>query len=258
MWEKELQVAIEAAKLAIPGIMEIYNTSFDVEIKDDNSPVTAADKGADAVIRKYLKKHFKDYALLTEESEDNFERLNNDYLWIVDPVDGTKDFVAKDGEFTTNIGLAYKGNVVVGVVSIPTTGDIYYASKGNGAYHLYPNGEITKIHVNDRTSNLTFLTSRFHVTDNEKDYIKEHGDKITNVERYGSAIKACRIASGLAEISVRFTNGTKEWDTAASQCVVEEAGGLFIKPNGEPLTYNRKDVYNREGYFILNRVENKL
>lgn len=258
MWEKELEVAIEAARLAMPGIMAIYNTPFEVEIKEDNSPVTAADKGADEVIRNYLHKNFPEYGMLTEESEDSEERLSKDLIWIVDPVDGTKDFVARDGEFTTNIGLAYKGQVVVGVVSVPVTGEIYYASKGNGAYYDNGKGQVEKIHVNDKTSDLTLLTSKFHVNELELKYLEDHKDKITKREGYGSAIKPCRIARGLAEITLRFSNGTKEWDTAASQCIVEEAGGLFIKPDGKPLTYNRKDVYNREGYYVLNRIENKF
>ena len=104
MWEKELQAAIEAGFKARVKIMEIYNKGFDVEIKEDDSPVTIADKTADKIIREYLHEAFPEHAFLTEESEDNEERLSNDFVWIVDPVDGTKDFVAKDGGFTTNIG----------------------------------------------------------------------------------------------------------------------------------------------------------
>ena len=258
MIEKELEAAIEAAKRAVKGILEIYNTPFEVEIKEDNSPVTLADKGADKLIREYLGQMFPDYGMLTEESNDDLSRLDKDYIWIVDPVDGTKDFVARDNEFTTNIALAYKGQVVVGVVSIPATKEIYYASKNNGAYYDDGKGNVQRIHVNNKTENLTMLTSRFHVSELEHEYVKKHSDKIKTVKQYGSALKACLIAKGEAEISIRFNNGTKEWDTAASQCVIEEAGGVFIKPNGEPLTYNRKDVYNREGYYILNRIENKL
>ena len=126
MWEKELQAAIEAGLKARIKIMEIYNKGFDVEIKEDDSPVTIADKTADKIIREHLHNAFPAHAFLTEESEDNEERLSNDYVWIVDPVDGTKDFVAKDGGFTTNIALAYKHELVVGVVVVPVTGEIYF------------------------------------------------------------------------------------------------------------------------------------
>lgn len=257
MWEKELETAILAGLKAKVKIMEIYNRGFDVEIKEDNSPVTLADKTADKIIREELHKAFPSYAFLTEESEDDSTRLNNDYVWIVDPVDGTKDFVARDGGFTTNIALAYKHEVVVGVVIVPVTGEIYYASKGNGAY--YRNGDHEeRIHVNDKTENLTCLCSVFHFTEAEQELIKKHSDKITRVEKYGSSLKPCRIAHGKAELTYRLSAGTKEWDTAACQAIVEEAGGLFIEPDGSPIKYNRKDVYNRKGYIVTNRKENIL
>lgn len=257
MWNNELNAAIEIGLKAKEKIMEIYNAGFDVEIKDDNSPVTLADKTADKMIREYLHKVFPNYAFLTEESEDDLRRRSNDYVWIVDPVDGTKDFVARDNEFTTNIALAYKGEVVVGVVIIPASHEYYYAVKGQGAFKANGN-TITKIHVNNKQNKLTVLSSRFHTNAKELAVIEKHKDKIINVEHFGSSIKACRIAEGLAELSYRLSDGTKEWDTAAIQIIVEEAGGVFVKPNGERITYNREDVYNREGYVITNRKENIL
>ena len=257
MWEKELQAAIDAGNKARVKIMEIYEKGFDVEIKEDNSPVTIADKTADKIIREHLHKVFPEHAFLTEESEDNEERLSNDYVWIVDPVDGTKDFVARDGGFTTNIALAYKHELVVGVVVVPVTGDIYFASKGNGAYHRV-NGKDTKIHVNDKLEDLTCLMSVFHTNETELRLIEKHSDKIKHVMKYGSSLKPCRIAEGLAEITYRMSAGTKEWDTGACQIIVEEAGGLFVEPDGGKITYNRKDVYNRKGYIVVNRKENIL
>lgn len=257
MWEKELQEAIKAGLLARIKIMEVYSKDFSVEIKEDESPVTIADKEADKIISSYLKSVFPTHAFLTEESEDNLSRLENDFVWIVDPVDGTKDFVARDGQFTTNIALAYKHEVVVGVVIVPVTGEVYYASKGNGAYYLNDN-IATKIHVNDKLENLTCLTSVFHMTKDEIETINKHCKKITKVEKAGSSLKACHIAHGLAEISYRFSPNTKEWDTAASQIIVSEAGGLMVEPDGAEIFYNRKDVYNRKGYIIVNRKENIL
>lgn len=257
MWEKELNEAIIAAKKAQIEIMKIYNQGFDVEIKEDNSPVTMADKNADNIIREHLHNMFPDHAFLTEESEDNQERLSNDYVWIVDPVDGTKDFVARDGGFTTNIALAYKHEVVVGVVLIPVTGEIYFATKDGGAYHQI--GEaIKKIHVNDKTEDLTVLKSVFHSNEKEAILIEKHSDKIKHIEKFGSSLKPCRIAEGLAEITYRMSAGTKEWDTAAFQIIVEEAGGLVLEPDGNRIKYNREDVYNRKGYIVVNRKENIL
>lgn len=257
MWEKELLAAIEAGKRASVKIMEIYKRGFDVEIKSDNSPVTEADKLADKIIYEYLHKEFPQYAFLTEESEDDLSRLKNDYVWIIDPVDGTKDFVAKDDEFTTNIALAYKHEIVVGVVVVPAKDEIYFASKGNGAFHVVKD-IATQIHVNNKLENLTVLTSVFHFSDKERALIEKHKDKITKVEKFGSSLKACRIAAGLAEITFRESEGTKEWDTAASEIIIAEAGGIFVEPDGKKIIYNRKDVYNHKGYIICNRKENIL
>ena len=256
MWEKELQEAINAGLLAKKKIMEIYNKGFDVEIKEDNSPVTIADKSADEIIRNYLHEKFPTHAFLTEESTDSKERLSNDFVWIVDPVDGTKDFVARDGQFTTNIALAYKHRLVVGVVIAPAIDEYYYASEGNGSYFVKEGEKPVKIHVNDKTEDLTMLTSVFHFTKDEEEFIKKHEDKIKHVMKKGSSLKPCAIAHGLAEITFRSSPNTKEWDTAACQIVVTEAGGIFVEPSGKEITYNREDVYNRNGYIVVNRKEN--
>ena len=255
MWEKELNAMIEAGLLAREKILEIYKLDFEVEIKEDASPVTLADKTADMMISSYLKERFPDYAFLTEESEDDRSRLDNDYVFIVDPVDGTKDFVAKNDEFATNIALAYKHEVVVGVIIIPATNDVYYAVKGQGAYHKYPDGKIVKIHVNDKEDDLTLFTSRFHSTDFEKN-LPTLDPRIKHVQTRGSSIKACHIAEGLGELHYRTSNGTKEWDIAPLDLLIHEAGGVFIKPDGTRYTYNREDVYNRDGYIVANKLEN--
>lgn len=259
MFEKELESALDAARAAQKVIMDIYVHGFKVEIKSDKSPVTEADKQADKLIREVLHKAYPTYAFLTEESEDHKERLNNDYVWVVDPVDGTKDFVAKDDEFTTNIALAYKHEVVVGVVSIPAKNIIYYAIKNGGAFKLdMSTNTVTKIHVNDKTSDLTCLKSVFHSNEKEEALYKKYSDRITHVEKVGSSIKACYISEGKAEISYRLSDGTKEWDTAAFQIIVEEAGGYVLKLDKTRMTYNREDVYNHGGYIILNNLENFL
>ena len=258
MFERELKKMFEACQKAKIEIMKIYNQEFDVEIKDDDSPVTLADKTADRLIRELLSKEFPSYAFLTEESEDDLERRKNDYLFVVDPVDGTKDFVAKDDMFTTNVALVYKEEVVAGVVYIPARDEYYYGIKNQGAYYVKEGQEPIRVHVNDKLEDLTMLVSVFHTTKKETDIYENNRDRISKMERYGSAIKACRIAHGLAEVSFRLGSGTKEWDTAASQIVVLEAGGIFAKPDLSEIKYNRIDVYNREGFVILNRKENLL
>ena len=154
MFKKELEKMIEACQKAKVEIMKIYNQGFDVEIKDDDSPVTLADKTADKMIKEILQKEFPSYAFLTEESEDDLSRRSNDYLFVVDPVDGTKDFVAKDDMFTTNVALVYKEEVVAGVVYVPARDEYYFALKGHGAYYCKEGLEPVKIHVNDKLNDL--------------------------------------------------------------------------------------------------------
>lgn len=253
----ELKAVLHAVKKANKIIMEYYMKGFNVEIKEDNSPVTDADKAADKYIIKYLQKRFPSYAFLTEETPDDKARLKNDYVWIIDPLDGTKDFVARDGEFTVNVALAYKHKVVLGVVGVPAQDEIYYATEGNGA-RVIRNGRRHRIHVNKKTKNLTCLLSVFHNSDKETECIKRHKDKISYTFKKGSTLKACYIAEGTAELSYRFGEGTKEWDTAAFQIIVEEAGGYVLKFDGTPMSYNREDVYNHDSYIIVNRKENML
>lgn len=257
MYQDQLYAALNAASEAKKIILEYYNKGFTVEIKDDNSPVTEADKKSDLVIRNYLSNLFPDYAFLTEESEDNLDRLNKDYAWIIDPLDGTEDFVKKDGEFTINIALCHKHEIVLGVVAVPTLDVTYCAIKGLGAYKI--TGEkVNRIYVSNKKDDLTCLTSVYHLQKGEIEMINKHSDKIKTVLKKGSSLKGCLIAEGKAEISYRLSKGTKEWDTAAFQIIVEEAGGLVLKPDKKPMHYNRENVYNDEGYLIINRIENFL
>ncbi len=256
MFEKELEAMIEASLKAKKVIMEIYNTHFDVEIKSDNSPVTQADKAADKLIKEYLQERFPDYGFLTEESEDNLERLNKEYIFVVDPVDGTKDFVIRDGMFTTNIGLIHNHEVVAGVVTIPCQDEYYYASKGNGSFYVKEGNKPVRIHVSKNKTNLKMLTSCFHIGEKELEVFKKHPHNIVQLNKVGSAIKFCLIARGEADVMFRYGEGTKEWDTAAGQIVVEEAGGVFIHYDKSPITYNKVDVYHHDGYAILNDIDN--
>lgn len=256
MYEKELRAALEACRIASKIILDIYHQNFDVEIKEDDSPVTIADKTADAAIRAYLGPLFPDYHFLTEEGADDLARLNVPYVWIVDPLDGTKDFINRDDEFSVCIALSYQGEIVVGVIAAPVTGDLYYATLNGGAFSLTPSGAIKKLHVSNKTSNITAVASRYHRRSNENDYFERNKDLVTRVLTIGSTLKAIAIAKGEAELVFRGSSGTKEWDIAASDLIVSEAGGLFLKPNGEKIKYNKRDVRNLDGYIIVNRKEN--
>ncbi len=259
MYKKELKHVLKILKKVAPVQLKYYNGKFNVEIKEDNSPVTEADKVSDRMLSDYLKSKFPEYGFLTEETynPNNKERLSKDYVWIIDPLDGTKDFVSHDGNFTINVALCYKHEIVLGAVMIPLTNTIYYAVQGEGAYKKV-GFKKSKIHVSNKTKGLTCLTSIFHSSDDETKTIEKHKDKITNVSKAGSSLKACLIAEGKAEISYRLSPGTKEWDTAAFDLIVREAGGYVLKLNKERMTYNREDVRNLEGYIIINSLENFL
>ena len=260
MYEQELKVALNAVNSVRELILDIYNSSdLGVEIKEDNSPVTKADKAADKKIREILSTAFPLYSLLTEESIDDKSRLENDYVWIVDPIDGTKDFVAKNDQFTVNIGLSYKHKAVLGVILIPVSGEIYYAVEGLGAYYLKDkDATAVRIHCNNKVHDVTTLVSNFHSNQTEMDMIKKHSDIIKHQKKVGATIKGCLIARGDAEMSYRFSSNTKEWDTCAMQILVEEAGGHLLKFDGTPIRYNREDVYNKDGYIICNVRQNFL
>lgn len=254
--DKELSVALKATELANKVIMDLYNKDYKTEIKEDDSPVTEADLKANEIIIKTLKEEFNDYGILSEEINDSLERLNKEFVWIIDPIDGTKDFIAKTDEFTVNIGLIYNHEVVLGVIGVPAKNEIYYASKGNGSYLLKDN-EVIRLHVSNNDDNLIQLHSRFHFSKSEEEYFNKH-EIIKELKCAGSAYKACLIASGLAHVYLKASKGTKEWDVAPSCILVKEAGGEFLLPNGKEMKFNREDVYNNDGFIILNKLNKDL
>jgi len=256
MLDKALDVAKFAAREASLAIMEVYNTDFEVIYKHDDSPVTLADKKADKIIRMILKEAFPDYALLSEESVDDLYRRDYDYCWIIDPVDGTKEFVQKTDEFTVNIALAYKGQAILGVVYVPVTGELYYAIKDQGSFYEL-GGLVTQNQVSQRTENLRILSSKHHKSEGFLDMVEASAPKINEILGVGSSLKGCLIARGMAECYFRF-GLTSEWDTAAVQIIVEEAGGIFKQMDHTKMTYNRIDTLNRKGFYIVNDEDNIL
>lgn len=253
-YESALRCAKELALKAGAQIMRIYEKDFSVEYKDDKSPLTEADKTANDIIVDELAKQFPEYAILAEESADDKSRLENDYCWIVDPLDGTKEFVKKNGEFTVNIALTYKKRPVLGVIFAPALEELYYAARGEGAY-LHSNEATRTLTVSDRTDALRFVASRSHISDKMQKVIDE--EKPAELKQIGSSLKGCLIAKAEADIYYRFGK-TMEWDTCAMQCIVEEAGGIFKEMGGSEMLYNREDPLNAKGFYILNKIENEL
>lgn len=239
--------------------MEIYEDEnpMEIEYKSDDSPLTAADKAANRIIVDRLRSNFPQYAILSEEEKDQKERLSNDYCFVVDPLDGTKEFVKRNGQFTVNIALAYRQQPVLGVIYVPVSGALYYAAKGNGAFVQRAGKEPVKLSVSDNTdrSSLKVVMSNSHGCAQMDELVEKY--QLTNFVKIGSSLKGCMVASGEADVYYRF-NPTMEWDTAAMHCIAEEAGAVFRQMDGSPMLYNREDSLNAKGFYIINRMENLL
>lgn len=257
MWEKELELSKSAAIKAGEAIMEIYNdaTDMQIEYKDGNMPLTAADKASNKIIIELLKQNFPTYAILSEEEKDNKNRLKNDLCFIVDPLDGTKEFIKRNGQFTVNIALAYQHRTVMGVIYVPAAKELYYACEGNGSYRQHSDGFVEKIQVSDNTDtpSLRVVLSSSHGCPEMDQLLEKY--KLTNFVKIGSSLKGCMVANGQADIYYRF-NPTMEWDTAAMQCIAEEAGAIFRQMDGSVMTYNREDSLNAKGFYIINHADN--
>ena len=247
----EIQEIKNIAYLAGQEILKHYNNDLQIAYKKDNSPLTEADLASDRIIKEGLKKY--GFPILSEEATDDFKkRKNSDYVWIVDPLDGTSDFIQKTDEFAVMIGLANKeGGAVLGVVYAPALGELYFAEKGKGSF-CEENGKIKKNTVSGKEnfSEMAILLSRNHLLETEikiskkLDLMKKHS---------GSAgLKICRIAEGKAEIYINSSNKSSEWDTCAGNIILQEAGGRITDVNGEELDYNRSNPRHCEGYVVSN------
>jgi len=253
---RELKVARKAAILAGEAIMEVYGEDdFCVEYKCDDSPLTEADKRANEIIVNMLKEKFSGYAILSEESENDARRIDSELCFIVDPLDGTKEFIKRNGQFTVNIALAYRNKCVMGVIYAPVTKELFFAAENYGSYCIIESLHPVKLSVSDRTENLRMVMSLSHSHPNEQKLIEKHN--ITEFVQMGSSLKGCLIARGDAEVYYRF-NPTMEWDTAAMQIITEEAGAVFRQIDGTEMRYNRKNPTNEKGFYIINNECNLM
>ena len=257
MWNKELEAAITVAQEAGEEILKVYNSPniLKIDLKEDKSPLTEADRASNRVIVPQLQKLFPNYAILSEEEQDDKSRLKNDYCFVIDPLDGTKEFIKRNGQFTVNIALAYKHESVMGVIYVPVTRELFYAARGEGAFVKRINKSIQKLHVTDNKdiSSLKVVMSNSHGCAQMDELLKKYN--LTNFVKIGSSLKGCMIASGEADIYYRF-NPTMEWDTAAMQCIVEEADGIFRQMDNSVMIYNRDNCLNDKGFYAVNCKEN--
>lgn len=240
-----LNLAKEASLIAGAEILEIYNSDdFDVELKGDNSPLTKADKAAHLKIVAKLDQ--TGIPVLSEEGRDIAfnDRKDWDYLWVVDPLDGTKEFIKRNGEFTVNIALVQKGEPILGVVYAPILDKLYFG--GPGIETSLTQGTSTKAlprrnKVDRSEKGIRIVASRSHLNDDTRAFLDSL--EAPEIVSMGSSLKFMMLAEGLADIYPRFAP-TMEWDTAAAHAVLRGVGGDVINPEGESLQYNKENLLN--------------
>lgn len=235
-----LDATIDIAHDAGKRILDIYATDFDVTQKHDDTPLTEADMAAHKTIVKGLKGLGCDFPILSEESSHIAfsERSQWETYWLVDPLDGTREFIKKNGEFTVNIALIHANKPILGVIYVPVSGDCYFAAKTFGAYKKVRDRDAIAIHTRDKPRDMTIVAgSRSHRGDSLNAFLEKIGK--FDIISMGSSLKSCLVAEGKADIYPRL-GPTSEWDTAAAQCIVEEAGGKVLDMQMQPMRYNTK------------------
>jgi 3'(2'), 5'-bisphosphate nucleotidase len=234
------KIALEAGE----AIMEIYKKDFDIEYKDDSSPLTEADLMANQIICNTLEEKYPDIPIMSEENKQTAYSVRKDweYYWCIDPIDGTKEFIKKNGEFTVNIALIYNNTPVLGVVYAPAINEMYKAKKGRGAYKN--NQRLPLYHNDNPKEKLSVVASKSHLSTETQQFIDTLDSKnITQVSK-GSSLKLCMVAEGIADIYPRLAP-TMEWDTAAADAIVRESGKMTYQYNStESMLYNKEDLLN--------------
>jgi 3'(2'), 5'-bisphosphate nucleotidase len=223
------------------AIMRIYDGAFAVQHKDDNSPLTLADLESQLVIAAGLKRLTPDIPVLSEESAQSpwDERRQWKELWVVDPLDGTREFVKRNGEFTVNIALVVDHEPLLGVVAAPAQGLLYWGAAGVGAFSRHRGAPQIAIHTSAPQNPLRVIGSRSHASAETAEYLSGLGPHV--MTGIGSSLKFCLIAEGKADLYPRF-GPTSEWDTAAGQALLEAAGGHVTRPDGHRLRYNCRET----------------
>ena len=258
-FEKELTIAIEASIGAGKAIMSIYNQpEYRKELKEDCSPITEADITSGEIINSFLNK--TNYPIISEEIKNIafYERKSWKFCWIVDPLDGTKEFIKRNGEFTVNIALCENGRPIIGAIYVPVSRELYYANvKNKLAYKTILNGKHELVmelfdkadQINPSQPNLDLIRvvgSRSHMNQNTLDYIESLEKKYNAVEivSKGSSLKFCLVAEGKADVYPRFAP-TMEWDTAAGQAICNAVGlNVISQETNQELDYNKENLLN--------------
>jgi 3'(2'), 5'-bisphosphate nucleotidase len=249
--DHELDVALRLAHQAGAVIMAQYQTGLPVDHKAGDEPVTAADRAADALISVGLCKAFPDDGLLTEESDDDLSRLDKERVWIVDPLDGTTEFIRETGEFAVQIALTMSGQPVLGVVYQPAKGRLFHAVQGRGAYEIF-RGQTSRLHVSTEPdpAKMCLVASRAHYSPLVE--LARQALGIKSVNRMGSVgLKVGLVARAACDLYLA-TTVSKEWDICAPHTLLLEAGGLLTNLCGQSLVYNKADVTECTGLIASN------
>lgn len=240
----DIKDVVKIAQDAGDAIMEIYQKDFKIDYKDDKSPLTEADTKSNEIICSALEKLYPEIPLLSEENKEVAyeDRKGWEYFWLIDPIDGTKEFIKKNGEFTVNIALIHNDTPVLGVVYAPALGDMYHAKEGEGAFK---NEQKLPLQVNDNPQDkLKVVASKSHLSEETQEFIDQLDTKEIEQVSKGSSLKLCMVAEGEADIYPRLAP-TMEWDTGAAHAVVLEAGKKVTQyGSSDAVVYNKENLLN--------------
>jgi 3'(2'), 5'-bisphosphate nucleotidase len=250
--EKELDVARRLARDAGHILLEFYASGAKVQWKGHDDPVTAADHAANEMLVRELNRHFPGDAVLSEEFPDDHARLSKDRVWMVDPMDGTKQFIERIGEFAVMIGLSVEGEAKLGVVYHPSLDRMYYAAPGAGAFveEKWSTKRLRVSPVSD-PSQMIMAMSRSHHSP-KVDLVCEKLGVTKRIQHGSVGLKFGLIAEGRAHLYVHTSGRTNQWDTCGPEAILREAGGVITDWNGDPMKYNRTEIRNLHGIIATN------
>ncbi len=256
---RELDLAFQVVQEAGTIVNTFYVGVSEVEYKAPGDPVTEADRSANQHIVKRFREAFPEDGFLSEEIKDDLRRLEKERVWIIDPLDGTKEFIARNGEFSIMIGLSIQGKPVLGVVHQPSTGLIYTGVVGQGAF-LHEEGDKIPLHVSDKENprEMILVSSRSHrqqIVDRIRRELRITQEKVTG----SVGLKVGKIVRQLADLYIHPSPGCKEWDLCGPHAILEAAGGVMTDCWGNPLRYNKKDVRAHNGLIASNgRIHDQI
>ena len=262
-YKDEIEVATELARAAGAVLLEHYHSPFLIEQKinalDEIEEVTAADREANELIVSRLREEFPGDGILAEESSDSEHRLDKDRVWLIDPMDGTKNFIARDGDFAVQIGLAVNGESVAGVVYQPVREVLYRAVRGQGSWIEAAGEPPARMLVSNRREpgEMVLASSRSHRSPRMERVVGVFGFK-DEMRRGSVGVKIGLIAEQQADLYLHLSPSTKQWDTCAPEIILVEAGGLLTDLFGQPIRYNGVRIDNRNGIVATNTAAHEM